>query len=111
MSSSVSGSMGNSSTSTEKQTILFLAANPKNSTPLRLDQEVREIDEGLTRAKQRDRFHLQQKWAVRPRDIQRAMLDLAPQIVHFSGHGVGQNGLVFEDGSSRIPVKATRCSV
>jgi len=39
--------------------ILILSANPKNSTPLRLDQEVREIDEGLTRAKQRDRFELE----------------------------------------------------
>jgi hypothetical protein len=58
--------------------ILILAANPKNTTPLRLDQEVREIDEGLTRAKQRDRFELEQKWAVRPRDVQRAILDLSP---------------------------------
>jgi hypothetical protein len=69
--------------------ILFLAANPKNSASLRLDEEVREIEEGLIRAKQRDRFELTQKWAVRPRDVQRAMLDLKPQIVHFSGHGVG----------------------
>jgi hypothetical protein len=69
--------------------ILFLAANPKNSASLRLDEEVREIDEGLTRAKQREQFELTQKWAVRPRDVQRAMLDLKPQIVHFSGHGVG----------------------
>ena len=68
--------------------ILFLAANPKNSASLRLDEEVREIDEGLIRAKQRDQFELTQKWAVRPRDVQRAMLDLKPQIVHFSGHGV-----------------------
>ncbi len=76
---------------------MILAANPKHSTPLRLDQEVREIDEGLTRAKQRDRFELVQKWAVRPRDVQRAVLDLAPQIVHFSGHGVGEAGLTLED--------------
>ncbi len=77
--------------------ILILAANPKNSTHLRLDEELREIDAGLTRAKQRDRFELLQKWAVRPRDVQRAILELAPQIVHFSGHGLGEDGLVFED--------------
>jgi AAA-like domain/CHAT domain len=69
--------------------ILILAANPKNSTSLRLDREVREIDEGLTRATHRDCFELKQKWAVRPRDVQRAILDLSPQIVHFSGHGLG----------------------
>jgi hypothetical protein len=79
------------------QTILFLAANPKGTTPLRLDQELRDISEGLQRAQKRDRFKLEQRLAVRPRDIQRAMLDLNPQIIHFSGHGTGESGLVFED--------------
>ncbi len=37
------------------------------------------------------------KVAVRPRDLQRAMLEVEPQIVHFSGHGAGDEGLVFED--------------
>jgi CHAT domain len=80
-----------------QQKILILAANPKGTTLLRLDEEVREIDAGLQRAKNRDRFVLEQKWAVRPRDIQRAMLDINPQIIHFSGHGTGDEGLVFED--------------
>ncbi|OKH41823.1 hypothetical protein NIES2101_33695 [Calothrix sp. HK-06] len=87
-----------------EQTILILAANPKGTTPLRLDEEVREIDAGLERAKQRQQFVLKQKWAVRPRDIQRAMLDFNPTIVHFSGHGVDSEGLVFEDetGSAKL---------
>lgn len=79
------------------KTILLLAANPKGTTPLRLDEEVREIDAGLQRARNREQFVLEQKWAVRSRDIQRAMLDLNPSIVHFSGHGTGDDGLVFED--------------
>jgi hypothetical protein len=80
--------------------ILILSANPKGTTPLRLDEEVREIVAGLERAKYRDQFVLYQKWAVRPRDIQRAILDINPQIVHFSGHGMGDDGLVFEDETS-----------
>ncbi len=80
-----------------QQKILLLAANLKGTTPLRLDEEVREIDAGLQRAKHREQFVLAQKWAVQPRDIQRAMLDLNPSIVHFSGHGTGDEGLVFED--------------
>jgi formylglycine-generating enzyme required for sulfatase activity len=79
------------------QTILFLAASPKSTAPLRLDQELRDIAEGLRRAQKRDQFNLEQRSAVRPRDIQRAMLDLEPQIIHFSGHGAGEAGLVFED--------------
>ncbi|MBR8840865.1 MAG: CHAT domain-containing protein [Stigonema ocellatum SAG 48.90 = DSM 106950] len=80
-----------------QQKILILSANPKDTTPLRLDEEVREIDAGLKRARNRDQFILEQKWAVRPRDIQRAMLDVNPRIIHFSGHGTGNEGLVFED--------------
>jgi hypothetical protein len=79
------------------KTILLLAANPRGTTRLRLGEEVREIDAGLQRAKHREQFVLEQKWAVRPRDIQQAMLDTNPQIVHFSGHGTGDEGLVFED--------------
>jgi hypothetical protein len=79
------------------QTILILTANPQGTSRLRLDQEVRDIAEGLERAKKRDQFVVESKLAVRPRDIQRAMLDINPSIVHFSGHGTGDEGLVFED--------------
>jgi CHAT domain len=93
-------------------TILILAANPKGTTTLRLDQEVRDITEGLQRATQRATFNLQSRWATRPRDVQRALLDLNPQIVHFSGHGIGEpttdsNGpsrkLDFVDAQSAAP--------
>lgn len=79
------------------QTILILAANPKDTSRLRLDEELRDIEEGLRRAKHRDQFVLALRLAVRSRDIQRAMLEETPQIVHFSGHGEGVEGLVFED--------------
>lgn len=35
------------------KTILILAANPTNTAPLRLEQEIREIDEGLRQANKR----------------------------------------------------------
>ncbi|MBW4653177.1 MAG: TIR domain-containing protein [Kaiparowitsia implicata GSE-PSE-MK54-09C] len=76
--------------------VLVLAANPQYTSRLALDREVRSIDEGLRRSKQREKFVLHQRWAVRPRDIYRALLDVNPQIVHFSGHGK-ESGLVFED--------------
>ncbi|MFK8184722.1 MAG: CHAT domain-containing protein [Phormidesmis sp.] len=73
-----------------RKKILFLAANPLSTDRLRLDEEIREIEAGLQRSKYRDRFELKQQWAVRSRDLQRALLDNHPQIVHFSGHGMGQ---------------------
>jgi len=86
------------------QTILFLAANPTCTTPLRLDEELKEIEAGLQRSKHRDRFNLEQRWAVSARDMQRSILDLSPQIVHFSGHGDGESGLALEaeDGSVQM---------
>ena len=84
--------------------VLILAANPKDTSRLRLDEEIREIKEGLRRSRNRDQFILEQRFAVRPSDIRRAVLDSEPQIIHFSGHGTGDEGLVFEDeiGQSKL---------
>ena len=87
----------------QKTTILFLAANPKQTADLRLDEELRELDEGLKRSQQRDQFQLEQKWAVKPIDLRRAVLELKPQIVHFAGTGAGDRGLVLEDGEQINP--------
>ncbi len=76
--------------------LLLLSANPKDTTQLRVDEEMREIREGLRRSKQRENFVIETAQAVRYRDIRRAILDHEPNIVHFSGHGSEQNGLIFE---------------
>jgi hypothetical protein len=87
--------------------ILILAANPKNTDRLRLDQEVREIDEGLQRSRHREQFELTSKWAVRLRDFYRYMLDIQPQIVHFSGHGGGESGIALEDETGNVQLLQT----
>lgn len=76
--------------------ILILSANPQNTSPLRLDEEVRQIQAGLERAKKREQFEIISKWAVRSDDLRRALLDYEPEIVHFSGHGTGKQGLILE---------------
>ena len=87
--------MSNNNTPVKK--ILILAANPKNTSRLRVDEEVREIDEGLRRANKRELFQLEQKLAVRWRDFYRAILDTQPQIVHFCGHAQGEDGIALEN--------------
>ena len=84
------------SDSTVPKSILLLAANPKGKKSLRLQEEERDIKERLRLAGY-GKLPINSIGATRPRDIQRAMLDFKPQIVHFSGHGAGQEGLVFED--------------
>ncbi|WP_207714100.1 effector-associated domain EAD1-containing protein [Scytonema sp. UIC 10036] len=81
-----------------RKTILILAANPIGTTPVRLGEEVREIEIGLERSRQREQFILEQRWAVTSKEIIQAMLTINPQIVHFLGHGE-EEGLVFEDES------------
>ena len=90
------------------KTILILASNPKTTSALRLDEEVREIDAGLQRAKKRELFDLKQRWAVRVQDVYQALLDFKPQIVHFSGHGSGDDGLVLEDESRNVRLVDTQ---
>ena len=83
--------------------ILFLAANPIGTDKLRVDEELRRIDEGLQAAKLRSKLELVSKWAVTIETITKAMLDYDPQIIHFSGHGE-KNGIAIEnnDGKSHI---------
>ncbi len=85
------------SNSTDVKTILILAANPQNTSRLRLEEEIREIDKGLRRANKRDQFKLEMKLAVTQQDFYRAILDTHPQIVHFCGHGAGEDGILLED--------------
>jgi hypothetical protein len=82
--------------------ILFLASDPSNASRLRLGEELREIQERLQLAKFRDKFILEQKMSVRPEDISQAILDMEPQIIHFSGHGLETGELCFEDGLGKI---------
>lgn len=88
------------------KTILILAANPRNTTNLRLGEEVREIDAGLQRAKKRELFKLEQCWAVRVDDVYQALLKFKPQFVHFSGHGEG-SGLILESDTGMFKLVET----
>ncbi len=81
----------------EKVRILFLAANPVDTSQLRLSEEVRQIETYLRGSDYRDRFELLQAWAVRPHDLRSALLRHKPHIVHFSGHGSDKGEIILED--------------
>jgi len=82
--------------------ILFLAANPKNSTHLRLDEEIREIQSRIQSAEFRNHFELLSRWAVRPDDLLQALNEVRPHIVHFSGHGSKSSQLILEDKNGNV---------
>jgi CHAT domain len=84
--------------------ILVLAANPSDTQGLKLRQEVDEIQAALARSKNRDQFEVIAEQNVRPDDLRRALLKHQPRIVHFSGHGTGELGLMFanEVGQAKL---------
>ncbi len=81
--------------------LLFLAADPLDTDPLRLDEEMRAIDISLRQADFRDQFDLRSHWAVRIGDLQELLLRHQPDIVHFSGHGSAASEIVLQDAQGR----------
>lgn len=89
----------------KKIKILFLTANPGDSTRLRLDSEIRAIDLALRQVEFRDRFDIRQQGAVRISDLQAHFLRHSPDIIHFSGHTNENNEIIFEDNSGNsVPI-------
>lgn len=80
----------------EKIKVLVFAADPLEDNRLRLDREVRNIAERLRMSEYRDSVELEARWAVRPGDLLQALNEVRPCVVHFSGHGSGDD-LLFED--------------
>lgn len=92
----------NTPSGSEIRKILFLAANPLQTGQLRLGEEIREIEESLKRSTHRDRFSLNQRHAVRPLDLSRALIEIDPDIVHFSGHGQINKDMGTQGGRSLL---------
>src|SRR5690348_11908389 len=78
----------------EQIRILFLSANPWNTSRILVDEEAREVFERLNEGPYRERFELVNYPATRPGDLQRLLLNHRPHIVHFSGHGSKQHRLI-----------------
>jgi CHAT domain len=76
--------------------VLFVAASPEDEVPLRLDHEVREIQDRIRMSEYRDAVRLHWRPAARVSHLFQFLNEVRPHIVHFSGHG-DQDSLVFED--------------
>jgi hypothetical protein len=72
-----------------------LAAYP-DSSPLKLDEEMRSIRQNLRKAEYRD-IDLVSAWAVRPDDLLQTLNEHQPHIVHFSGHGSSSGEIILID--------------
>ena len=89
--------------------VLFLAANPSDTSRLMVDEEIRTIEQSLRSAEFRDRFDIEQHLAVRVTDLQEYLLRHKPDIVHFSGHGSESSEIILKDNTGKkrpVPVNA-----
>lgn len=87
--------------------ILFVAANPSVTTPLRLGEELREIEAKLERSSLREDIQLNSAFATRPGDLLQQMGKIRPHVLHFSGHGAETGEIVMEADDGRAkPVTA-----
>lgn len=89
--------------------ILFLTASPSDAPHLKLDEEIRLIDQRIRRGEYRKLFDVRSAPALRATDLPYELMDRAPDIVHFSGHG-SRAGAIFshrdEDGAA-VPISAS----
>jgi hypothetical protein len=83
--------------------ILLLAANPKDSIRLRLDAEMREIEQAIRHAQFGEQIEVISKAAVRLRDLVDYLDTYHPDILHFTGHASQSSEIILEDesGTSR----------
>lgn len=77
--------------------MLFLAANPLETDPLKLDEEMRAIDAAIRQGEFRNELDVRSHWAIRVDDLQELLLRYRPDIVHFSGHGSQESKIILTD--------------
>jgi hypothetical protein len=77
-----------------KLRILMISANPLDSSRLDIAEEARAIREKLRLTPESANIDLRHCEAARPDDLLHELNEHRPHIVHFSGHGEGEPGIV-----------------
>ena len=89
----------------DKVKVVFLSANPIETTRISLDEETRKTRIQIERSQYPDRLELIYAVALRPDDLIQALNRHRPQLVHFSGHGSHASDLILvNDNEESKPV-------
>lgn len=67
--------------------LLLVAANPIGTSRLRLDTEIREIEQVILKSRNRDDIDIRKFQGLRAADLKHELLSYKPTHVHFCGHG------------------------
>ena len=79
--------------------ILILESNLRKD--LDINQEICDLREAIDQSPNPAQFQFEVERTVKAGDLQRLLLKHQPQIVHFCGHGSGDQGLVFADDEGK----------
>lgn len=86
--------------------ILFLAANPTDNVRLRLEDEYRLLRNRMHDNAEASNCELRVEFAARPAELQMALLEYKPHVVHFAGHGNGEGICLETDEGKTCAVSA-----
>ena len=89
-----------------KKKILILASNPR--ADLDLGYEIHALKNIIEDSENLQEFDVVIDDAISPSNIQKLFLEHEPRIVHFCGHGSGENGVVFADSSGKEQLVSTQ---
>jgi hypothetical protein len=84
----------------EKITVLLITAQPDGVAPLRIDREIRQIQEQVRSSELRDSITFEYRPATRVTDLLQHLNEVEPDVLHFSGHGANA-GIVLHDAQER----------
>jgi esterase/lipase superfamily enzyme len=89
--------------------LLILAANPKETDPLAIEEEVKAIKDRLQLADSGRAIRVEVELAARITELSKLLLHHQPTIIHFSGHGSPTGEIILEDENSRaFPVNVDK---
>jgi len=84
---------------TTREKILILTANPQRD--LQVSPKTPDIEREIWPSASGDKFQLQQRKVVSIQDLQDALSEVQPRIVHFCGQGDTDEGLVLQDNEGQ----------
>lgn len=85
----------------EKVTVLLITAEPNKTVPLNIDREIRQIQDQVRSSKMRDSIRIEYRPATRIADLMMHLNEVAPDVVHFSGHGADA-GIALHDANDEV---------
>ena len=80
--------------------VLLVSADPQETRPLRLNQEFRQICNQFY-SLDNQKFDVRIHPATTYDDLRKVLLSYKPSIVHFSCHGVGEQGLILVEDNEK----------